>query len=434
MLRRWVRSLVLCAVAFAGGAVAARASHADGQQVSPYAPLDQMARALVYVENAYVDPVERQRLLDGAVKGMVAELDPHSAYMNPEDFAAFNEDTEGSFGGIGVEVDFRDEQYTVIAPIKGSPADRAGIRSGDRIVAVDGRLLQGVAIDKIIKWMRGPAGSQVLVTIRRQGKPEPFTLRLTREHIHVDSVDGKRLDRAVLYLRIRQFQSGTHDELIRAVAKARADGDEPLAGAVLDLRNNPGGLVDEAEAAADELLSRGVIFTTRHRGKVLEKVEAHRGGSLSRLPIVVLVNEYSASAAEILAGALKDNGRATIVGAPTFGKGSVQTIYELPGGAGLRLTTMRYYTPAGHPVQVRGIHPDVLIEYEQPPEAFSPYREDSLEGHLGAERQRAAQAPKKVLQGGKAPEYVPIAKLPSDPTKGSDFALSTAYRMLLDSA
>jgi carboxyl-terminal processing protease len=185
-----------------------------------------------------------------------------------------------------------------------------------------------------------------------------------------------------------------------------------------------------AEATVDEFLSRGVIYTTRHRGKVLDEVRAHRGGSLSRLPVVALVNEYSASSAELVVGALKDNHRATVIGAPTFGKGSVQTIYELPGGAGIRLTTMRYYTPGGHAIQVAGVSPDVLIEYDQPEEAFSPYREDSLEGHLAPERQRSKHLPKTVLQGGKPPEYLPIAKVPFDPAKGSDFALATAYRML----
>jgi carboxyl-terminal processing protease len=386
----------------------------------------------VYLENAYVDPLERQRLLDGAIKGMVAELDPHSAYMNPQEFASFNEDTEGAFGGIGVEVDFRNEQFTVIAPISGSPADRAGIRPGDRIVAVDGRLLRDVPIDKIVKWMRGPAGSKVRLSLQRKGKPEPFTLELVREHIHVSSVEGKRLEQGVLYLRIKQFQSGTHDELIRTIATLRAQNDSPLSGVALDLRNNPGGLVDEAEATVDEFLSQGVIYTTRHRGKVLDEVRAHRGGSLSRLPVVVLVNEYSASSAELVTGALKDNDRATVVGAPTFGKGSVQTIFELPGGAGIRLTTMRYYTPAGRAIQVAGVRPDVLIEYDQPPEAFSPYREDSLEGHLAPERQRAGDRPDRVLQGGKPPEHLTIAEVVADPRKGKDFALATAYRMLLD--
>jgi len=197
------------------------------------------------------------------------------------------------------------------------------------------------------------------------------------------------------------------------------------------MRNNPGGLVDEAEAVADELLDGGVIYSTRHRGKILEEVHAHRGGALSRYDITVLVNEYSASSAELVAGAIQDHDRATIIGARTFGKGSVQTIFQLPGGAGLRLTTMRYYTPDGHAIQAAGIQPEILVEHQsEDGNTNTAWREDQLEGHLAPEA-TTSRAPRKALKGGKRPEYKPIAQIGSDPRKGDDFALKVAFEELL---
>jgi len=424
------RAVALLAAAFAGGALGSGVSHATDQSASPYHVLDQLARVLVFVESYHVDPVEREALLKGAVQGMVAELDPHSAYMTPKEFQHFNEDTEGVFGGIGVEVDFRDEKVTVIAPIPGSPAAEAGIRAGDRIIAVDGRLLRGVPIDKIVRWMRGPPKTRIRLKVHRKGIDEPLDFELERRHIHVRSVEGKRLNGGVGYLRVKQFQNGTYEELLEEVASLRT-GDEPLGGVIVDLRNNPGGLIDQAEAVANELLSGGAIYSTRHRGRIVEEVRAHSGGALTRLPVVVLVNEYSASSAELVAGALQDHGRATVIGAPTFGKGSVQTIFQLPSGAGLRLTTMRYYTPKGRAIQAAGIQPDLRIRYddddEDGGEAFS---EQSLAGHLPAEHGVEGSPDTPVLQGGKRPEYTPIARLPQDPAQGKDFAIQTAHRML----
>jgi carboxyl-terminal processing protease len=255
---------------------------------------------------------------------------------------------------------------------------------------------------------------------------------LVREHIHVRSVEGKRMKGSVGYLRLKQFQQGTHEELLEEIAKLRQATTEPLTGVLLDMRNNPGGLIDEAEAVTDEFLSGGAIYSTRHRGKILDEVRAHRGGALSNVPMVILVNEYSASSAELVAGALQDHRRAGIVGAQTFGKGSVQTIFQLPGGAGLRLTTMRYYTPNGSAIQAAGIHPEVLVQHESdnggPPMVL---RENSLEGHLAAEGGRPNNNA-KVIKGGKRPEYQPIQNVPSDPRTGDDTALKAAYETLLE--
>ncbi|MCC6524209.1 MAG: S41 family peptidase [Polyangiaceae bacterium] len=428
-LWRRARTLVCVGAAFAGGALSAGVVSANNQKDSPYAPLDQMARVLVLMENQYVDAIERDKIVDGAIKGMVAELDPHSAYMDPQEFAAFNEDTVGSFGGVGVEVDFRDDAVTVIAPIADSPAARAGIQSGDKILAVDGTLVRGMPIDKIVRSMRGPLGTHVKLTVKRATESELMHFDLVREAIHVRSVDGKRLASDIGYLRLKQFQSGTHEELLDALAAVRKAGDEALAGLLLDLRDNPGGLIDEAAAVADEFLSSGIIFSTRHRGEVVEEVRAHLGGALVSLPVVVLVNEYSASSAELVSGALQDNLRAKVVGARTFGKGSVQTIYELPSGAGMRLTTMRYYTPNGRSIQVSGIAPDVVVKPLDggPAEA---YRESSLEGHLAGAAPPEGVPGAPVLRGGTRPRYTRIDDVPVDPSTADDYALSVAYSML----
>jgi carboxyl-terminal processing protease len=417
--------------AFAGGAAASHLAHANTEATSPYAPLDQLARVLVVVENQYVDPVQRSKIGEGAIKGMVAELDPHSAYLTPKEFSVFRGETEGKFGGVGVEVDFKNDYVTVIAPIEGSPAARAGVRSGDQIIAIDGRPMRGERIDKLVTMMRGPAGTLVQMTVRRPSVAEPITFKLTREVIHVTSVIGKRLKDEVAYVRVKQFQEGTHDELLRVAAKIRGASKVPVAGVILDMRNNPGGLVDEAEGVADEFLASGVIYTTRHRGKVVDEVKAHDGGAFASLPVVALVNEYSASSAELVAGALQDQKRATVVGAPTFGKGSVQTIFDLPGGAGMRLTTMRYYTPSGRSIQAEGIRPDILIQAAQQPGPGEILRERDLENHLPAEGAAAAAKPTVVVDGGEKKEGDVGREVPTDPVKGNDFALSVGYQLLI---
>lgn len=427
-LRRFTTTAAMIAAAFAGGVLTSELGHATSESESPFAPLSQMARVLVFVENNYVDPVSRREVLDGAIKGIVSELDPHSAYMTPAEFAQFNEDTEGTFGGIGVEVDFKDEKIVVIAPIPETPAQRAGVKSGDEIVAVDGKVLRGLPIQQIVELMRGPAASKVRVSVRRKGAEELLHFEMVREHIHVRSAEGRLFDQGIAYFRLKQFQAGSHRELLEEIGKVRKLGE--VKGVILDMRSNPGGLIDEAEGIADEFLSSGSIYSTRHRGKILDEVHAHLGGALTKPRLVVLVNEYSASSSELVAGALQDHGRATIIGAPTFGKGSVQTIYQLPGGAGLRLTTMRYYTPSGRAIQAAGIQPDVLIEWKEDAEGLSPLREGDLDGALAPEdiaRRRAS----KIVIGEARPDYTPTEKLPPDPRTGKDFGLKVAYEELL---
>jgi carboxyl-terminal processing protease len=426
--------------AFAGGAWFGKTSSATTRDESPYGDLGQLGRVLVLMENQYVEPIDHERVVEGAIKGMVRELDPHSAYLPPDDFRLFQSDTEGRFGGVGVEVDLRDDAITVIAPIEGTPAEKAGVHSGDRIIAVDGVGARGEGLDKLVRKLRGAPGSRVQITARRASVDAPLVFDLVREQIRVTSVVSKRLTGDVVYLRLKQFQEGTHDELLGAIGKLRGNGAPPITGIVLDLRGNPGGLVDQASEVADEFLGSGVIYSTRHRGQVVDEVRAGSGGALVGPPMAVLVNEYSASAAELLAGSLQDNHRATVVGAPTFGKGSVQSIIELPHGSGLKLTTMRYYTPAGHSIQAQGIQPDVAVESKRDADGALPItRERDLEGHLPSEGQAPAHGRRVFHEpdGGKSEPGArtmagprTAADVPVNPTGGSDFALSIAYQLV----
>lgn len=441
--------------ALAGAAWASSSSVASADDGSPYGVMEQLSRVLVLIENEYVDTVDRERLLNGAIKGMVAELDPHSSYLPPRDFGVLRDDTRGEFAGIGVEVDFRNDRVTVISPIDGSPAARAGIRAGDSILSIDGASVQGKNASDLVKLMRGAPGTSVRISVRRQGEDAVLQFTLAREVIEVASVLGADLEGQIAYLRIKQFQSKTPSELLDAIGRLRAAmGD--IDGVVLDLRNNPGGLVAAASSVADEFLRSGTVYSTRHRGQIMDEVQAGGSGVLQEQPMIVLVNEFSASASELVAGALQDQRRATIVGARTFGKGSVQSIIDLPGGGGLRLTTMRYYTPAGRAIQVDGITPDVLIDSELAGTGgVTIVRELDLENHLASEN--AAQAtPSSAERGplepgavpnpsaasndaasndtaGLGPTHLGVARsVPADPRGGPDHALAVAYQMLRD--
>jgi carboxyl-terminal processing protease len=434
-----LKSVVLAVCAFSGGAcVTALAGPRSARGETPYGAIEQLGRVLVQVEGEYVDPVDRAKLVDGAIKGMVAELDPHSSYMPPEEFQAFQGDTEGQFGGIGVEVETRNDQLIVLSPIEGSPAERAGIQSGDVIVSVEGRDASAQPLEKLVKHLRGAPGGHVKIGIRRKGAPDLLSFDLVREVIHVPSVASKLLSDRVAYVRIKQFQERTHDELLEAAAKLRGRAGGRFAGIILDLRSDPGGLVDQAADVADEFLDEGVIYTARHRGRIVDEVRARSGGAFAQpAPCVVLVNQYTASASELVAGALQDHKRATVVGEPTFGKGSVQAIVSLPGGAGMRLTVSRYYTPGGHAIQADGVHPDVTVEMKKN-EASVSYREKDLEGHLAPEPGGdAVSHPKGVVvvagdAGAPGPESSgrDARNVPDDPSQGSDPVLKVGWEVL----
>ncbi len=426
-----------------------------------------MGEALALVEEEYVEPADRAKLLEGSLRGLVAGLDPHSSYLDPESYGIFLADTEGRFGGIGVEVDLTSRGIVVLAPLEGSPAARAGVLPGDRIVAIDGVAVRERPPEALMRSMRGEPGSVVELVIERDGRDTPLELALTRELVHVPSVTGQRLEGGVGYLRLKQFQTGTHTEFLEQLAKLRVTGGpdgarEPLRGVLIDLRNNPGGLVREAAAVADELLDGGVVYTTRHRGELIGGADASAGGALTELPLVVLVNGASASAAELVAGALQDHDRAPLVGSRTYGKGSVQTILDLEGGAGLRLTTMRYYTPRGHAVQARGIEPTLVVPAQVAADARGGLvREADVPGALPQDGPGATPAPlpsanalgaasaapavgppsaegaKPADQAARDSEAAPATLLgvarvvPANPRGGPDVALATAYELLL---
>ncbi len=463
-----IRRILLPVVAAFGGGLALGGLRAEAtpEVQNPYQAVGQLSRVLVQIENNYVDPVERGKLLEGAIKGMVENLDPHSAYLPPEEWKQFQSDTEGKFGGVGLEVDGRGEKLIVIAPIEGSPAERAGLRSGDQIVNVDGEDVVPQALDKVVKKMRGAAGTRVKITILRGtardrrddknrnsdgGMPtsptslertaQTLTFDLTREVIHVSSITFKLLDGNVAYIRIKQFQERAHAEMMAAAAKLREEAKgTQISGILLDVRSNPGGLVDEATEIADEFLSSGGIYAMRHRGEIIEDLKARSGGAFVDLPCVALVNEWSASASELLVGALQDNKRATVVGANTFGKGSVQSILPLPNGAGLKLTTARYYTPSGHAIQADGIHPDVVVESVHRPLGTESVpkttRERDLPGHLTPEGPQAGRAVRDggavVVDGGlyDLSAAVQARDVPLDPSASSDAVLRVGYERL----
>lgn len=430
-LTRHRATVVLSALSFLFGILVTTGSLAVPRERSPYHLVEQLGRVIVLVENHYVHPVDRSKLIEGAIKGMVAELDPHSAYLPPTDFTEFQDDTEGRFVGIGVEVDARDGVITVIKPIEGSPAERAGLRAGDKIYGVDGWPTRGKPLDQVVERIRGERGTPIRLLIQRPGVDRPFEIEVVRGDVRVKSIIAKRLSKDIGYIGIKQFQRGTHAEFIDALGSMRLESDAPLAGLIVDMRTNPGGLVHESARVADELLDGGVIFSTRARGQVLDQVSASAGGAASEVPLAVLVNQYTASAAELVAGAVQDQRRGILLGARTFGKGSVQSIVELPDGAALKLTTTLYYTPSGRTIQVEGVLPDIVVQQRSNDEGLPIARERDIEGHLpspnamprdesGPKRPRATTA-----------DIVIPRDVPSDPVGKGDLALSMAYQVLV---
>jgi carboxyl-terminal processing protease len=397
--------LLLVAAAFAGSFAATfalgwvgRAEATEGA-ASPYANLAIFARALSHIEAVHVEEADQDELVYGAIRGMVETLDPHSTFMDPEEYRILTADTQGRFGGIGVEIDVRDGWLTVHGVFEGGPADRAGLQPGDRFLTLDGRRARDMPISEAVRIMRGEPGTRVRVTIRREGEEEAVRVTLTREIVRVQAVEARILPDRVLHVRLEAFQSTTTEELRRALDAAveRTAESGGVRGVLLDMRRNPGGLLDEAVRVSDEFLQGGAIVSTRGRnGRLLSEVRAHRTGTRPRWPIVVLVDNYTASAAEIVAGALQDHGRAIVVGSRTWGKGSVQNIIELPDGSALKLTVARYYTPSGRSIQAHGIEPDVEVEQldeetarDLVRRAVERFSEASLERHLESELEAA---------------------------------------------
>ncbi|KQQ49315.1 peptidase S41 [Pseudomonas sp. Leaf127] len=352
-------------------------------------PLDELrtfAEVLDRVKAAYVEPVDDKTLLENAIKGMLSNLDPHSAYLGPEDFQELQESTSGEFGGLGIEVGVEDGFVKVVSPIDDTPASKAGIEAGDLIVKINGAPTQGQTMQEAVDKMRGKIGEKITLTLVRDGGT-PFDVTLARAIIQVKSVKAQLLESGYGYIRITQFQVKTGDEVGKALAKLRKDnGNKKLSGVILDLRNNPGGVLQAAVAVADHFLTKGMIVYTKGRIANSElRFYADPADASEGVPLAVLINGGSASASEIVAGALQDQKRGILMGTDTFGKGSVQTVLPLNNDRALKITTALYYTPNGRSIQAQGINPDIVVRRAKlTSEADGEnYREADLLGHLG---------------------------------------------------
>jgi len=364
----------------------------------PIVDLQRFTKVIEYIKEYYVKPIEDEALFENAMRGMLGGLDPHSSYLGTEEFADLKASTTGKFGGLGVEVIPEDGFIRIISPIDDTPAQRAGIQAGDFIIRLNETPVKGLTMREAIELMRGEKGTKIVLTIIRQGEAKPLQITVVRDTINVQSVRSKMLDDQFAYIRVSQFQSNSGDDLSRAIQTLKKSNHGKIKGLILDLRNNPGGVLDAAVQIADAFLDRdklkqyeGLIVYTKGRlpgSQIKEK--AHAGDTINGAPLVVLVNSGSASASEIVAGALQDYHRAIIIGTQTFGKGSVQTVLPLKENRGLKLTTALYYTPAGRSIQATGIKPDIIVqnlripapnEKEDPMNAFL-LREEDLQGHL----------------------------------------------------
>ncbi|MCE8035175.1 S41 family peptidase [Billgrantia tianxiuensis] len=349
----------------------------------PLEDIQTFAEVFERIKRAYVEEVDDSTLLRNAMRGMLSELDPHSAYLDRSEFQSLRESTEGEFGGIGIEVGLEDGRLTVITPIDDTPASRAGLQARDVILEIDGTPTEGLSLQESVTLMRGESGSRIQLTILRSGEDAPLDVTLTREIIRTESVRSEMLEPGYGYLRVSQFQSRTGEQVNAAIRRMERDG--ALQGLVLDLRNNPGGILQAAVAVADAFLEGGlVVYTEGRLPDTQMRFSASRETAAPDVPLVVLINGGSASAAEIVAGALQDQRRGVIMGTESFGKGSVQQVMPLGNGEGLKLTTALYYTPNGRSIQAMGIEPDVAVVRGrlEVTESSRQLREADLEGHL----------------------------------------------------
>lgn len=338
------------------------------------------------IKNDYVEDVEDSEMLNNAIRGMLSGLDPHSSYLDQEQFKELQVGTSGEFGGLGIEVGMEDGFVKVIAPIDDTPAQRAGIEAGDLIIRLDDTPVKGLTLNEAVKIMRGKPGTVLRLTVVREGVDQPLKIDIKRDIIKVKSVKSRMLEDGFGYVRISQFQSKTAENMVDAIEKLKKDSDGALKGMVLDLRNNPGGVLNGAVAVSDAFLKKGLIVYTE--GRVSDsklRFNATPDDILDTAPMVILVNQGSASASEIVSGALQDHHRAIVVGTPTFGKGSVQTILPLSNGTAVKLTTARYYTPSGRSIQAEGIKPDIELDQVRVSaveRSIDPIKEADLSRHL----------------------------------------------------
>lgn len=392
-------------------------------------PLDEIrtfTEVFAKVKNDYVEEIDDRKLLESAIRGMLEGLDPHSAYLDKEAYKELQQGTSGEFGGLGIEVDMEDGFIKVISPIDDTPAQRAGIKAGDLIIRLDDTPVKGMSLNDAVKLMRGKPKTDITLTVVREGEKKPLKITITRDIITVKSVRHRTLEPGFGYLRVSHFQTHTPNDVRRELQELKAENNNKLKGMILDLRNNPGGILSAAVEISDFFLEKGLIVYTEGRDKDSKlRFNAKPVDMLDKAPIIVLVNAGSASASEIVAGALQDHKRAVIMGQQTFGKGSVQTILPMANEAALKLTTARYYTPSGRSIQAEGITPDIIIDklkVENIENDISTVKEADLSRHLTND---------------KATEQPAIEEKKSDAKKGnnkplsvSDYALYEALNVL----
>lgn len=404
----------------------------DSKQVDDEGlPLDQL-RDFSYIferiKNDYVEPVKDKQLMENAIRGLLTGLDPHSTYLNADEYKELKIGTSGEFGGLGIQVEMEDGLVKVVSPIDDTPAFHAGIKSGDLIIMLDNKPVKGMSLNDAVNMMRGKPGSKIEITLLRKGEANPLTFKLERSIIKVNSVKQRILEKDFGYVRISTFQANTAESLEAGLKQLRKDNKSDLKGLVLDLRNNPGGVLNAASDVSDMFLNDGLIVYTKGRMEnTASEFRARAGDLINGAPIVVLINAGSASASEIVAGALQDHKRAVLMGEKSFGKGSVQTIQELPNGGAIKLTTARYYTPSGRSIQAEGINPDITLQAYKLVEAgdkeIKRIKEADLTGHLDNPNGKTES---KTKDKDKAEEAAPVTAS----EQVNDYPVSEALNLL----
>jgi len=401
---------------------------------SDYESIELFTDVMAIIKKSYVEEVDTKKLVYGAINGMLTSLDPHSSFMTPDSYKEMKIDTRGAFGGLGIEISIKDGMLTVISPIEDTPAFKAGIKSGDQILKIDEKFTKDLNINDAVKRMRGQKGTKVTLTIMREGFDRPKEFTLMRDVIQVKSVRSHLMDDGYGYVRIAQFQEKTDEDLAKALKSMKEQNKGDLKGLILDMRNDPGGLLDQAVRVADHFVPDGqlIVYTEGREKDSKMQFTARKGGKESGYPIVVVINGGSASASEIVAGALQDHKRAIIMGTQSFGKGSVQTIIPLSDDSGLRLTTARYYTPKGRSIQAKGITPDIIVEQLELPKDTAKkdsmhLREKDLENHfVGEDKSGEADSKKTDTKESVSP---PVSLKPEDNLK-NDYQVMRALDLL----
>ncbi len=412
-------------------AIYANTGNATSNSAETYRQWDQLVQVYERVRDEYVESVDDSEMVEAAINGMLSSLDPHSSYMGPESVENMQMQTSGQFGGLGIEVTMEDGLVKVIAPIDDTPAAKAGLQGGDFITHIDGEQVYGMTLPEALKLMRGDVGEPITVTILREETPAPFDVTIIRDTIQVRSVRHRIENDNVGYIRIASFNKNAGSGVRKAMSAIKEEVGDDLAGVVLDLRGNPGGLLDQAVAVSDAFLDKGEVVSTRgRRAADIDRYNARNGDIADGLPVVVLINAYSASASEIVAGALQAHRRGTVIGTQSFGKGTVQTIIPLSAQSAIRLTTARYYTPSGLSIQEYGITPDIIVEQPRPEEFKDlpkPRREADLRNHLANEKTPEELADEQLED---APLVARTTKSSRDTDEIKDYQLGYAIDLI----